>query len=161
MRLLQVVKLATYMRPASGLLDDALLVNAIEARATMGFPQKQKSARQPLSGPPALVMRALLQFLNDRVRSVAGHDPTCRPGHDGFMLEPEESEVVDALREVRLDDDVSRNHGARNVRIVGAVVAVCRRLRDRTDPSYIRSAGWPQASVQARPRTKASPPART
>ena len=57
------------------------------------------------------------------------------------MLEPEESEVVDALREVRLDDDVSRNHGARDVGIVGAVVAVRRRLRDRTDPGYVGSAG--------------------
>ena len=57
----------------------------------------------------------LLCLLNDRVRGVAGHDPACRPGYDGFVLEPEESVVVDALRKIRLDDDVSRNHRARNV----------------------------------------------
>ena len=44
----------------------------------------------------------LLRFLNDRGRSVAGHDPACRPGYDGFILEPEESEVIDALRKIGL-----------------------------------------------------------
>jgi len=103
------------------------------------FPEK--GARHP-SGPPATVTLDLLRFLSNRVRSDAGHDPACRPGNDGFILEPEESEVVDALRKIRLDDDVSGNHGARNVSVVGAVVAVRLRLRDRTDASYIRSAGY-------------------
>src|SRR4051794_26689914 len=79
--------------------------------------------------PPVLrgrraILLDLLRFLNDRVRSVAGHHPACRPGHHGFILKPEESEVVDALRKIRLDDDVSRNHGAWNVSVVSAVVAV-------------------------------------
>src|SRR5947209_14269051 len=81
-------------------------------------------------------------FFCDRVGGVAGDDPTCRPGDYGFMLEPEESEVVDALGEVRLDDDVARNHCARNVRVVGAVVAICPRCRDRTDAGYVGSAGY-------------------
>src|SRR5437868_14296753 len=85
---------------------------------------------------------ALLQFFNDRLRSVSGHDPACRSGHDGFILKPQESEVVDALRKIRLDDDVSRNHGAGDVSIVRAIVAVRHGLRDRTDASYIRSAGY-------------------
>src|SRR3954469_6802136 len=88
-----------------------------------------------------MLSRTLLRFLDDRVRGVAGHNPACRPGHHGFILKPEESEVVDALRKIRLDDDVSRNHGAWNVSVVSAVVAVRLRLRDRTDASYIRSAG--------------------
>src|SRR6185437_2463308 len=33
-------------------------------------------------------------------------------------------------------------YGARNIRVVGAVVAVRLRLRDRTDASHIRSAGY-------------------
>ncbi len=48
-----------------------------------------------------LVAPGLLRFLGDRVRSVSGHDPACRPGHNGFILEPEESKVVDALRKIR------------------------------------------------------------
>src|SRR6185437_4781137 len=67
---------------------------------------------------------ALLRFLNDRLRCVARHHPARRPRHDGFILEPEESEVVDALGKIRLDDDVSRNHGSWNVGVVGAIVAV-------------------------------------
>jgi hypothetical protein len=90
----------------------------------------------------ALLVLGLLRFLNDRVRSVSGHDPACRPGHDGFILKPQESEVVDALWEIRLDDEVSRNHGTWDVSIVGAIVAVRHRLRDRTDSSYIRSARY-------------------
>src|SRR3954451_2206657 len=89
-----------------------------------------------------MLSRTLLRFLDDRVRGVAGHNPACRPGHDGFILKPQESEVVDALRKIRLDDDVSRNHGARDVRIVGTIVTVRHRLRDRTDASYIRSARY-------------------
>src|SRR5947207_3989189 len=87
----------------------------------------------------ALLVQGLLRFLNDRFRSVAGHDPACRPGHNGFILKPQESEVIDALRKIRLDDDVSRNDGTRDVSIVGAIVAVRLRLRDCTDSSYIRS----------------------
>src|ERR1039458_5833220 len=108
-------------------------------------PQWVFSKQQALGTPQgrrALLVLALLRFLSDRVRSVAGHDPACRPGHDGFILEPEESEVVDALWKIRLDDDVSRNHGTRNVSVVGAVVAVRLRFRDRTDASYIGSAGY-------------------
>src|SRR3954449_2723821 len=89
-----------------------------------------------------MLSRTLLRFLDDPVRGVAGHNPACRPGHDGFILKPQESEVVDALRKIRLNDDVSRNHGTRNVSIVGAIVAVRHRLRNRTDSSYIRSAGY-------------------
>src|SRR5437868_10184547 len=74
--------------------------------------------------------------------SIPSHDPTCRPGHDGLILKPEESEVVDALGEVRFDDDVSGNHSARDVSIVGAIVTVCLGLRDRTDASDIRGAGY-------------------
>ena len=84
----------------------------------------------------------LLHSLSDRDGGVAGDDPTRGPGHDGFILEPEESEVVDALGEVRLDDDVSGNHGTRNVSVVGAVVAVRLCLRDRTDASDVRGAGY-------------------
>ena len=84
-------------------------------------------------GPPRVSTTGLFQFLSDRVRSVAGHDPACRPGDDGFILKPEESEVVDALWKIRLDDDVSRNHGGRDVSVIGAVVVVRLRLRDRTD----------------------------
>ena len=73
---------------------------------------------------------------------VPGHHPARRPGHDGFILEPEESEVVDALGEIRLDDDVPRNHGTRYVSVVGTVVTVRLQLRDGTDSSYIRSAGY-------------------
>jgi hypothetical protein len=88
------------------------------------------------------VAELLLRSLSDRIRSVTGHDLACRPGHDGFVLEPQESEVIDALRKIWLDDDISRNHGARDVSIVGAIVAVRHRLRDRTNSSYIRSAGY-------------------
>ena len=63
-------------------------------------------------------------------------------GYDGFILKPQEPEVIDALRKIRLDDDVSRNHGTRDISIVGAIVAVRLRLRDRTDSGYIRSAGY-------------------
>src|ERR1035437_6503873 len=114
---------------------------AIEGRPAMMISQNKKAPGTP-RGRRALLVQALLRFFSDRVRSVAGHDPACRPGHDGFILEPEESEVVDALWKIRLDDDVSRNHGTRNVSVVGAVVAVRLRLRDRTDASYIRGAGY-------------------
>src|SRR5436305_8900539 len=90
----------------------------------------------------ALLVQGLLRFLNDRLRSVAGHDPACRSGYNGFILKPQESEVVDALRKIRLDDDVSRNHRTWDISIVGASVAVRHRLRDRTDSSYIRSTGY-------------------
>src|SRR5205085_10773992 len=103
--------------------------------------RSSRHPRIPLS-PRARPVLALLQFFNDRLRSVAGHDPACRSGHDGFILEPQESEVVDALRKIRLDDDVSRNHGARDVSVVGTVVAVRLCLRDRTDAGYIRGAGY-------------------
>ena len=63
------------------------------------FSKKKRSA-------PLFLLLALLRFLSDRIRSVAGQDPACRPGDDGFILEPEESEIVDALRKIRLDDDV-------------------------------------------------------
>ena len=79
----------------------------------------------------------LLRFVNDRVRGVACHDPTSGACHDRLILEPEESEVVDTLRKVRLDYDVSRNHSAWNVRVVGAVVAVRLRLRDGAYSSYV------------------------
>src|SRR5690348_7784250 len=102
------------------------------------FPEKKKRS----SRSDAERFWHLLRFLSHRVRSVAGHDPACRPGHDGFILEPEESEVVDAFRKIWLDDDVSGNQGARNVRVVCTVVAVRLRFRDRTDASYIRSAGY-------------------
>src|ERR1700691_375759 len=83
----------------------------------------------------AFLLLALFQFLSDRVRSIAGHDPACRLGNDGFILEPEKSEVVNALRKIWLDDDVPGNDGARNISVVCAVVAVRLRLRDRTDAS--------------------------
>src|SRR6202046_5476629 len=92
--------------------------------------------------------------MSDRDRSVPGDDPARRPGYDGFILEPEESEVVDALGEVRLDDDVSRNHGTRNVGVVGAVVAVRLCLRDRTDSGYIRSTGYRVRAQNVVDRTK-------
>src|SRR5689334_7621622 len=98
-------------------------------------------ARHP-SGPPTALSLDLLQFLGDPVRGVAGYDPACRPSYHGFIFEPEESEVVDALRKIRRDDDVSRNDGAWNVSVVGAVVAVGLRFRDRAHASYIRSAGY-------------------
>src|ERR1035437_6731301 len=97
-----------------------------------------------LSRPPsrsALLLLTLFPFFRDRVRSVACADPVCRPGNDGFIFEPKKSEVVDALRKVRLDDDVSRDHRTRNVGVVGSIVAIGLRLRNRTDASYIRSAG--------------------
>src|ERR1017187_7487077 len=109
--------------------------------APQGLSPKQKALGTP-RGRRALPVLTLLRFLSDRVRSVARHDPACRPSHHGFILEPKESEVVDTLRKIRLDDDVSRNHGARNVSVVGAVVAVRLHLRDRPDASYIRSAGY-------------------
>jgi integrase len=65
----------------------------------------------------------LLRFLNDRVRSVAGHDPACRPSHGGVILKPQKSEVVDALRKIRLDNNVSGNDGAWDGRIVCAIIA--------------------------------------
>src|SRR5215472_3507805 len=102
---------------------------------------QEKEALGP-SRPPGAFSLWSLRFCNDRVRSVAGHDPACRPGHNGFILKPQESKVVDALRKVRLDNDVSRNHGTRNVSIVGAIVAVRLRLRDRADSSYIRGARY-------------------
>ncbi len=55
---------------------------------------------------------ALLRFLSKRVCSVACHDPACRTRHDRFILEPKKPKVVDALRKIRLDDNVSRNHCA-------------------------------------------------
>src|SRR5579884_3914239 len=70
----------------------------------------------------------LLRFPRDRVGRITGHYPARRSGHHGFILKPEKPEVVDALRKVRLDDDVSRNHSARNVGVVRAVVAVGLRL---------------------------------
>src|ERR1700733_3499232 len=101
------------------------------------FPKKKGLGPQG-----SFLVLGLLRFLNDRVRRVASHDPACRPGHDSFILKPEESEVIDTLRKIRLDDDVSRNHGTRDVGIVGAIVAVRLRFRDRTDSSYIRSARY-------------------
>ena len=82
-----------------------------------------------------------IHLSRDRARSVAGHDPVCRTGNYGFILKPKKSEVVDAFRKVRLDDDVSRDHRTRDVRIVGPVVAVGFCLRNRTDAGYIRRAG--------------------
>src|SRR5262249_23331325 len=84
----------------------------------------------------------LLRFLNDSLRSVASHDPACRACNDGFILEPQESEVVDALRKIRFYDDVSGNHGTRNVGVVGAIVAVRFHLRDGTDSRDIRTARY-------------------
>src|SRR5581483_3861349 len=124
------------MRRGSGCVHDSIPVKAMKARTVIKFFQK-RSARHCW----ALLVLGLLRFLNDGVRSVAGHDPARRSGHDGFILKPQESEVVDALRKIRLDDDVSRNHGARDVRVVGAIVAVRLRFRYRADSSYIRSAG--------------------
>src|SRR5579863_7709285 len=68
-----------------------------------------------------------------RVRCVARDYPACRSGYDGLILKPEKSKVVDAFREIGLDDDVSRNHSAGNVGVVTPVVAVGLGLRDRTD----------------------------
>src|SRR5690348_15671095 len=73
---------------------------------------------------------ALFCFLNDCLRSVPRYHPACRPGHYGFILKPQKSEVIDALRKIRLDNDVSWNHSARNVGIVRAIVAVGHRLRN-------------------------------
>src|SRR5579884_1744097 len=84
----------------------------------------------------------LLRFLDNGVCSIAGHDPACRSGHNGFILKPKESEVVDALWKIRFDDDVSRNHSTRNVRVIRAVVAVRHGFRDCTDSGDIRSAGY-------------------
>src|SRR6266849_4851960 len=112
------------------------------ANSPGGPPEGRSRRRLRTHGPQTLISMDLLHFLSDRDRGVPGHDPACRPGHDGFILEPQESEVVDALGEVWLDDDVTWNHGTRNVSVVGAVVAVRLYLRDRTDASYIRSAGY-------------------
>src|SRR4051812_4133009 len=99
------------------------------------FPKKARHRR-------VFLVLGLLRFLDDRLRSVAGHYPACRAGHDGFILKPQESEIVYALRKIGLDDDVSRNHRTRDIRIVGPIVAVRHRLWDRADSSYIRSAGY-------------------
>jgi hypothetical protein len=54
-------------------------------------------------------------FLSDRVRGVAGHDPACGPSDDGFILEPEQSEVVDAQWKLRLDFGFSSFPSASNL----------------------------------------------
>src|SRR6202008_1608023 len=65
-----------------------------------------------------------------------------------------EPEVIDALRKIRLDNDISRNHSARNVRIVRAIVAVDLRLRHRSHSSDIRSAGYRVCPKDVVDRTK-------
>jgi hypothetical protein len=42
------------------------------------------------------LLLCLLQFLCQRVSSVAGHDPACRPGYKCFILESEKAKVIDA-----------------------------------------------------------------
>src|SRR5204863_519332 len=106
MRMQHVVRLARTCPHDPAVLHRRILVNAMNAAPVIKFFPK-RSAR----GHWALLGLRLLRFLNDGTRSVAGHDPACRPGHDGFILKPKESKVVDALRKIRLDDDVSRNHG--------------------------------------------------
>jgi hypothetical protein len=84
--------------------------------------------KEALGAAGALLVLGLLRFLDDRLRSVSGCDPACRAGHDRLILKPQESEVVDALGKIRLNNDVSRNHRTRDVSIVGAIVAVGHRL---------------------------------
>lgn len=57
-------------------------------------------------------------LLHQRIRSVGRQHPATRYVDNIFVFEPQEAEVIDALRKIRLDNDVSRNNAARNKRIV-------------------------------------------
>ena len=62
---------------------DGILVKCDESRSVMKILPNKDAL-----GPLAVLVLGLFRFLSDRVGSVAGHDPTCRPRHDGFVLKP-------------------------------------------------------------------------
>ena len=47
-----------------------------------------KFLNRPARSRRALLVLALFCLLNDRLSSVPGYHPACRPGHHGFILEP-------------------------------------------------------------------------
>src|SRR5208283_2106105 len=81
-------------------------------------------------------------LLNQRIGRVGCQNPPAGDVNHVFVLEPEESEVVYALREIGFDDDVAGNHAARNEGVVGTVVSVGLQLRNRPDGGHIRRARY-------------------
>src|SRR3954468_14133715 len=65
-----------------------------------------------------------VRLINQGIRSVGGEYPPAGDVDHVFVFEPEKTEVVNTLREVGLNDDVTRNHASGNERIVRAIVPV-------------------------------------
>src|SRR3954462_13592453 len=65
-----------------------------------------------------------VRLVNQGIRSVGRQYPPAGDVDHVFVFEPEKTDVVNTLREVGLNDDVTRNHTTGNERIVGAIVPV-------------------------------------
>ena len=62
----------------------------------------------------------MLHLPDNRVGRVGRQDPLAGDTDHVFVLEPEEAEVVDALRKVRLDDDVARESTPPGMNVLSA-----------------------------------------
>src|ERR1035438_3896802 len=69
----------------------------------------------------ALGRQLTSSLLDQRVGRIRREYPLGGDADGVLVLKPQEPEIVDALQEIRLDEDVTRNHAAGDERSVGAI----------------------------------------